>query len=79
MPLYIRDERAVRLAKQLAQRKSVTMTDAVIDALQGALERETRPLWDRVVEIAREVHRRGDREHGQPVEKEEIDALWGHE
>jgi antitoxin VapB len=79
MPLHIRDERAARLAKQLAVRKGVTMTQAVVGALESALAREARPLRVRIAEIAREAQRLGDPAHGRPVGKEEIDDLWGHE
>lgn len=79
MALHIRDERAARLARRLADRKGVTMTQAVIGALEGALAREDRPLRVRIAEIAREAQRLGDPAHGRPVSKKEIDELWGHE
>jgi hypothetical protein len=40
MALHIRDDRALRLAKQLSVAKGVTMTQAVVDALEEALARE---------------------------------------
>jgi antitoxin VapB len=79
MPLHIRDDRAATLARRLARRKGVTMTDAVIEALEGALAREARPLAERLAEIAREARRLGDRKRGRPVSKQEIDELWGNE
>ena len=64
MALHIRDERAVKLAKKLAARRGTTMTQAVVDALQGALAREARPLAERLAEIAREAKRLGDPKRG---------------
>jgi antitoxin VapB len=78
MPLHIRDHRAAQLAKQLAARKGMTMTQAVVSALEGALAQEARPLHERIGDIARDASRlRGDK-HGRAVKKHEIDALWGN-
>lgn len=79
MPLHIRDDRAERLARRLAERKGVTMTEAVIGALEGALAREERPLAERIADIARETERLGNRAHGHTPTKQEIDELWGNE
>jgi antitoxin VapB len=79
MALHIRDDRAARLARQLAVRRRTTMTRAVIEALQGALAREERPLAERLAEIAREVKRLGDPKRGRPVTKQEVNELWGNE
>ena len=79
MPLHIRDERAATLARRLAERKRVTMTEAVIGALESALAREERPLAERIAEIAAEARRLGDPKRGRPVSKQEIDELWGNE
>lgn len=79
MALHIRDERAARLAKQLAARKGVTMTAAVVGALESALAREERPLAERLADIAREAARAGNRARGRVRTKREIDKLWGHE
>ena len=79
MALHIRDERAARLAKKLAKRRGTTMTRAVVEALEGALAREERPLRERLADIAREVKRLGDPKRGRPVTKQEIDELWGNE
>lgn len=77
MPLHIRDQRAARLAKRLAERKGVTMTQAVVTALEGALAREARPLSERIAEIARDAARRG-RGKRRAVKKHELDDLWGN-
>lgn len=79
MALHIRDERAATLARRLAKRKGTTMTRAVVEALEGALAREERPLAERLADIAREAKRRGDPKRGRPVTKQEIDELWGNE
>ena len=79
MTLHIRDNRAAMLARRLAKRKGITMTDAVIEALEGALAREERPLAERLAEIAGEFKRIGDPERGRPVTKQEVDELWGNE
>jgi antitoxin VapB len=78
MALHIRDSRAGRLAKQLAARKGITMTRAVVEALEGALAREERPLRERIADIANELDRLGNRGRGRAVGKREIDALWGN-
>ena len=52
MALHIRGDRAAKLARQLAERKGISMTDAVIAALEAALARGERPLPERLAEIA---------------------------
>ena len=79
MALHIRDDRAAKLAKKLAARRGTTMTQAVVEALEGALAREERPLAERLDEIAREAERLGDRDRGRTPTKQEIDELWGNE
>ncbi len=77
MALHIRDERAAKLARRLADRKGVSMTEAVIDALEGALLRGERPLPERLAEIAADAKRLGDPRRRRPMTTQEIDALWG--
>jgi antitoxin VapB len=79
MALHIRDERAATLARRLAKRKGTTMTRAVVEALEGALKREERPLRERIAEIAAEAERLGNRARGHTPTKQEIDELWGNE
>ncbi len=79
MALYIRDQRAATLARRLAKRRGITMTRAVVEALEDALAREERPLAERLADIAREAERLGDRKRGRAVTKQEIDELWGNE
>jgi antitoxin VapB len=77
MPLHIRDERAKRLAKQLAKQKGVTLTQAVIFALERVLTCETRPLHKRIDDIAGNAARHPGK-RGRTVTKREIDDLWGN-
>jgi antitoxin VapB len=79
MALHIRDNRALRLAKQLAARKGVTMTQAVVDALENALAREARPLRARIEDIAREAAHLSDPTRPRAVTKQDVDELWGND
>ncbi|OWJ56377.1 type II toxin-antitoxin system VapB family antitoxin [Inquilinus limosus] len=79
MTLQIRDSRARELAQELASRRNVTMTEAVIQALEAELRRETEkePLADRIARIAATLAAEaGPNRH--VMSKEEIDAMWGH-
>jgi antitoxin VapB len=78
MPLHIRDNRAARLAKQLAVRKGLTMTQAVVTALEFALAQEARPLHERIADIARDASRLGHGKRGRTVKKRVVDDLWGN-
>lgn len=78
MALHIRDNRATRLARQLAARKGTSMTQPVVTALEGALAQEARPLGERIADIARDGARLGSKHRGRTVKKREIDALWGN-
>ena len=78
MALHIRDNRAASLARQLAARKGVTMTQAVVTALESALAQEARPLADRIAEIARDAARLGRGKRSRTVKKRELDELWGN-
>lgn len=77
MPLNIRDQRAEKLAKELAAYRHTTMTRAVIDALSNELERERKkvPLAERI-EAFRQTHFNGIM-RGRDMTKDEIDAMWG--
>jgi len=78
MPLHIRDERAAKLAKQLASRKGITMTEAVVTALEQALAQDARPLRERIADIARDAARLANPKRARAVTKREIDDLWGN-
>jgi antitoxin VapB len=76
--LYIRDQRAALLARQLAARKKTTVTQAVVTALQEALVREARPLHERIAEIASDARRLRKRGYGRVMSKRDIDKLWNN-
>ena len=75
--LHLRGERAAKLARRLADQKGVSMTEAVIDALESALLRGERPLSERLTEIAADARRLGDPRRRRPTTVHDIDALWG--
>ena len=78
MPLSIRDPRVRDLARDLADRRKSTMTEAIIAALEAELarEREARPLRDRLRELANKAKAMA-KPGGRDMAKDEIDALWG--
>lgn len=80
MNLQIRNPRAYELAKQLAEAEKVSMTDAVIGALEAKLQsaKSEKPLWERVQPIIERVKSRA-KPGGRDMTKDEIDAMWGHE
>jgi antitoxin VapB len=76
--LTIRDPRAAKLARRLAEVRKTTMTEAVITALEHELrrERDAKPLAARLDALARKAKAMagpGARE----MTKDEIDALSG--
>ncbi len=77
MALHIRDDRAATLARRLASRRGVTMTEAVIGALESALLKEDRPLRERLADIAADARRLADPRRQRPLTKRDSDALWG--
>lgn len=79
MTLQIRDDRARVLAQKLARKRKVTMTEAVIQALEGELRRETEkePLASRLERIAADLAAQAG-PNRRTMTKDEIDAMWGH-
>jgi hypothetical protein len=77
MALHIRDDRAAKLARRLADRNGISMTDAVITALEAALVRGERPLPERLAEIAADARRLADPRRQRAASKRDVDALWG--
>ena len=79
MTLQIRDERARQLALKLAARRKVTMTEAVIQALEAELRREAEkvPLAERIARIANELATKAG-PNRRVMDKDEVDAMWGH-
>jgi antitoxin VapB len=78
MALHIRDERAAKLARRLADRSRISMTEAVIAALEAALARGERPLPERLAEIAADARRLADPRRQRAGGKRDADARWGH-
>jgi len=78
MALHIRDDRAAKLARQLGEREGISMTEAVIKALESALLRRERPLAERLADIAAEAKRLADPRRRRPAVKRDVDALWGN-
>lgn len=78
MALHIRDDRAAKLARRLADRNGISMTEAVITALEAALARGERPLPERLAEIAADARRLADPRRQRATGKRDVDALWGH-
>lgn len=79
MNLQIRDPRAHELARKLAEKRRVSMTEAVIGALEAELKRDARavPLADRLAALADELHRKAG-PNGREMTEEEVDSMWGH-
>lgn len=80
MNLQIRDPRARELAERLARERKISMTDAVIGALEAELQREgnEKPLRERVRPIIDDLLSRS-KPGGRDMTKDEIDEMWGHE
>jgi hypothetical protein len=78
MALHIRDARAAVLARRLADRTGVSMTEAVIASLESALARGERPLSERLADIAADARRLADPRRQRAAGRREVDALWGH-
>jgi antitoxin VapB len=79
MNLHVRNPRARELAFQLAAKRKISMTKAVVEALESELKREGGciPLADRLAAIASDLKARAG-QGGRPVTKDEIDDMWGH-
>jgi antitoxin VapB len=79
MTLQIRDDRARELAQKLAEKRNVTMTAAVIQALEEELRRESAksPLSRRIADIAQDLKAQAGPK-GRAVDEAEVDDMWGH-
>lgn len=79
MNLQIRDPRAHELARQLAEKRRVSLTEAVIDALEAQLrvEQSRTPLAERLKGVAGRLRAKGNA-GGNEMTKDEIDEMWGH-
>jgi antitoxin VapB len=80
MNLQIRNPRAYELARELAKKRKVSMTDVVIRALEAELRKEedAHSLRERVRPIIDDL-KRLSKPGGRDLTKDEIDAMWGHE
>jgi len=79
MNLQIRDPRARELARRIALRRHVSMTEAVVDALEAEYRRVSaeRPLAERLDAIADELAALAGA-GGREMTQDEVDAMWGH-
>ena len=79
MNLQIRDPRARDLARQLAEKRKISMTEAVIEALESELQREREqiPLAERLAVLSNDLRAKA-RSGGRDLSKDEIDEMWGH-
>ena len=79
MNLQIRDPRARELAQRLANQRGISMTEAVIEALEAELAREGRrpPLAERLGAITARLKAKAQ-PGGRDMTKDEIDEMWGH-
>ena len=79
MNLQIRDPRARVLARELAAKRKISMTEAVIEALESELQREREqvPLAERLAAISNDLRAKAG-SGGRDLTKDEIDGMWGH-
>ncbi len=79
MNLQIRDPKARQLAKELADERGVTMSEAVVQALEAELKRvRKRSLPQQLRKLADELAALSTGP-GRDMTKDEIDAMWGHD
>jgi antitoxin VapB len=78
MNLQVRDPRARELARRIAQRRHISMTEAVVAALEAEYRRVSaqQPLAQRLGAIADELATLSQ-PGGRDMTKDEIDAMWG--
>ncbi|MER8658504.1 type II toxin-antitoxin system VapB family antitoxin [Mesorhizobium sp. M0847] len=79
MNLQIRDPRARDLARQLAEKRKISLTEAVIEALESELQREREqvPLAERLAAISNDLKAKAGG-GGRDLTRDEIDEMWGH-
>jgi antitoxin VapB len=79
MNLQIREPRARELARRIAERRHISMTEAVVEALEAEYRRVSaqQSLAERLDAIANELAAMA-KPGGRDMTKDEIDALWGH-
>lgn len=76
--LTIRNPRAAQLAKRLAESRNITMTQAVVTALEHELRRDraATPLGERLDALAKKARSMAG-PAARAVTKDDIDALSG--
>ena len=78
MNLQIRDPRARELAEKLAEKRNITLTEAVITALEAQLREEDKEAYVmRLKAIGLEAKAIAG-PGGHDMTKDEIDEMWGH-
>lgn len=79
MNLQIRDPQARELARRLAEKRNVSMTEAVIEALESELERHSKqtPLAVRLAAVSGDLKSKAG-SGGRTLSKDEVDEMWGH-
>lgn len=79
MNLQIRDPRARELARRIAHRRHISMTEAVVEALEAEFRRVSaqQPLAERLGAIADDLAALA-RPGGRDMTKDEVDTMWGH-
>lgn len=77
--MQIRSQRAKELAEALAVQRKVSVTEIVVQALEGEWKREAqkRALAERLSEVAVDLAALGQ-SGGQAMTKSEVDEMWGH-
>jgi hypothetical protein len=79
MPISIRNPRVDELARDLAAKRNMTMTEVIIQALEKEAKVEkTERLRDVNRRIADDFKSKG-LPTGHRMSKDEIDRMWGHE
>lgn len=79
MVLHVRDERTDALVRALAHKRGISLTEAVREAVEEALARDTqRPsLWERTADLRARVNSHPST--GQSADKRFFDSLSGQE
>jgi antitoxin VapB len=79
MNLQIRDPQARELSRRIALRQHISMTEAVVEALEAEYRRVSarESLAERLGAIADELAPLAQ-PGGREMTKDEVDAMWGH-
>lgn len=79
MILHVRDENTDRLARELARRRGISITEAIREAIEEALASENaKPgLWERTADLRAQVS--AYPLSGETADKRFYDSLWDQE